>query len=572
MTRMDLRRALCLGLAALTAFAIAVGLGIHHAFWASMPIWVVAQPWRGVIFERAIWRLLGTLIGGLLGLALLFLSPDPRVTALGMAGLMAIGAALTHLWSGVRSYMPLMSAITVAVVVIPAMLDPADGLGLGLDRLACTLIGGLCVAGIVGPFTPRADEHSFRAAGAALAARFEETARTLLSAGTPEKTQDGAVAETIRLGAELEGRARLVAAGSREGYRRMAALDAILAAGLALLEAALSASRDARTRQQAHAIMHANAAAVTAGTGNAGTGAEAGQRADQRADRAVRHGSDAASPAVLTRLSAALLALRGAVDDLQSATPTGRELRRLKSPRNPALAMRGAALAVLAGLSGSALLLLTGSFAAELTAFSIAIFALVLGSMPVPQIMAPKLATGVVLGAIAGMAYRIGIQPYVSGWALLVLTILPFIAIGALARANPRTSVYALDANMCFMLASQAGAAAAPLPVVLGSGIAMTIGTLLIVGAVMILPRGGTRMIARTEARLARDTELLAGRTQPLDPDLWTAIWGRRMMTLATALEHAGDGVPRRLLALAGRGYEILEERTGSPPPDAPKS
>ncbi|WP_108258589.1 FUSC family protein [Mangrovicoccus ximenensis] len=130
MTKAELGRALSLGAAAWTAFALATALGIEHAFWASMPVWVVAQPWRGVIFERALWRLLGTVLGGAAGLALLALSPSPWATAIGMALLLAAGASLTHLWQGVRSYLPLMSAITVAVVVLPAMLDPSGGLEL----------------------------------------------------------------------------------------------------------------------------------------------------------------------------------------------------------------------------------------------------------------------------------------------------------------------------------------------------------------------------------------------------------------------------------------------------------
>ncbi|WP_420342316.1 hypothetical protein [Paenirhodobacter sp.] len=43
-TRAELLGAFRLGLAAWGAFAVASGLGIDHAFWASMPVWVVAQP------------------------------------------------------------------------------------------------------------------------------------------------------------------------------------------------------------------------------------------------------------------------------------------------------------------------------------------------------------------------------------------------------------------------------------------------------------------------------------------------------------------------------------------------
>ncbi|WP_138469068.1 FUSC family protein [Poseidonocella sp. HB161398] len=532
MTGTDFGQAFRLGLAAWTAFAAATALGIEHAFWAAMPVWVVAQPWRGVIFERALWRLLGTVIGGAAGLALLAVSPAPWATALGMALLLAAGAALMHLRQGVSSYLPLMSAITVAVVVLPAMLDPAGGLHLALDRLACTLIGGIAVAVIVGLFTPRADTPGFRSEGAALVRRFEAAADLLLgSAATPE-ARDAAVAEAVHAGAALEARARLVAAGSRDGYRRMAALDAGLAAGLALLEAAGALEADPGARADAQRLM-AGAPVPLPASGP------------------------------LARLAAARAALARADAELQSLAPSGRALPRIAPPGNPAMALRAALLAGLASLAGSAMLILTGSFAAELTAFSMAIFALVLGSVPLPHVLAPKLAAGVLLGAAAGTAYRLGIQPHADGWAALVLTILPFIAFGALARATPRSAPYALDANMCFMLASQAGAAAAPAADVLVAGLSMAAGTLALAACYMAVPRPGRHLIARTRGTLARDIRRLSRSPAPAARRPWPAIWGRRLVTLAVELDKAGETLPRDLLRLATAGHDALDPAPG---------
>ncbi len=205
--------------------------------------------------------------------------------------------------------------------------------------------------------------------------------------------------------------------------------------------------------------------------------------------------------------------------------------------------------------------ILSGSFSAELTAFSMAIFALVLGSMPLPHVIAPKLGTGVVLGVIAGMAYRIGVQPHIGGWSDLVLTILPFIAIGALARAHPRSAPYALDANMCFMLSSQAGAAAAPMPAVLASGLSMAAGTLAMVGCYMALPRPGRHLAARTRTRLDRDLALLSARAEPLGHRRWAAIWGRRIVTLAVELDKSGETLPPDLLGLASAGHDLLDRQ-----------
>ena len=48
-----LTRALALALSAWVAFAIATLVHVQNAYWAAMPVWVVAQPVRGVLVERA---------------------------------------------------------------------------------------------------------------------------------------------------------------------------------------------------------------------------------------------------------------------------------------------------------------------------------------------------------------------------------------------------------------------------------------------------------------------------------------------------------------------------------------
>ncbi|NDW00185.1 FUSC family protein [Salipiger sp. PrR002] len=522
---MDLGLALRLGVAAWTAFAVATALGIEHAFWAAMPVWVVAQPWRGVIFERALWRLLGTVIGGAAGLALLLLSPGPWVTALGMALLLSLGAALMHLRQSVSSYLPLMSAITVAVVVIPSLTDTTGSVHLAFDRLTCTLIGGVAVAVIVGLFTPRADMAGFRSEGAALVRGFEETAALLLAHETTSTQRNASVSELIHVGAALETKARMIAAGSRDGYRRMAALDGILAAGLALIEAATALAKDPVNRQLA--LQDAP-----------GPGPSTGP---------------------LARFIEARRALAEAGASLQTVAPSARPFSRIAPPGNAAMAARAALLAAIASFAGSVLLILSGSFAAELTAFSMAIFALVLGSAPLPHVVAPKLAVGVLLGCAAGAAYRLGVQPYVGGWLSLIITILPFIAVGALARATSRSAPYALDANMCFMLASQAGAAAAPSSEVLASAFCMAAGTLAMVAVYMVVPRPGQHLAARCRSLLERDLRGLSEHSSQRAHKRWKELWGRRLLTLAIELDKAGERLPPDLLDLASKGHDYLE-------------
>jgi hypothetical protein len=62
-------------------------------------------------------------------------------------------------------------------------------------------------------------------------------------------------------------------------------------------------------------------------------------------------------------------------------------------------------------------------------------------------------ATGVAAGVLVALAYCFLLQPTVPR---LILSVRPFILVGGLARASSRTAGPALDANMFFMLGSQA--------------------------------------------------------------------------------------------------------------------
>lgn len=200
----------------------------------------------------------------------------------------------------------------------------------------------------------------------------------------------------------------------------------------------------------------------------------------------------------------------------------------------------------------------SGTIAGELLALSIAIFSTVLGSLPNPHRVASKLVIGVACGVIAASIYRIGVQPHVDGWFVLVLSLVPFLAIGALARVHPKLQVYALDANMCFMLASQAGGMIA-LPADIGiQGVCMLIGAAGIATLYLLLPRPGPRLIAATVRDFRTDLDaLLSGNTQLAER--WDNVASRRLVMLAANRNRAGaeSELPFGMLEAIGFGAAI---------------
>ena len=137
------RRALLLTLGAWLSFSIASLLHLHNAYWAAVPVWVISQSARGVLIERAIFRIVGTLVGAAVGFALIHIPASPYLQLVLLALWIGLNAGTIHLLRGVHGYGALLAGMTAAVVVIPSLLSPSGFLELALARVYCTLIGVL---------------------------------------------------------------------------------------------------------------------------------------------------------------------------------------------------------------------------------------------------------------------------------------------------------------------------------------------------------------------------------------------------------------------------------------------
>lgn len=78
-----------------------------------------------------------------------------------MAMVIFLSAGALHILQGVRSYIALLSGITVSVVVLPALLAPDQAFDLAWARIQCTLIGVLVGTIITGWGTPQSPRQRF---------------------------------------------------------------------------------------------------------------------------------------------------------------------------------------------------------------------------------------------------------------------------------------------------------------------------------------------------------------------------------------------------------------------------
>ncbi len=525
-----------LALAAWIAFAIAALLHLENAYWAAMPVWVVIQPYRGLMLERGLFRILGTLTGAALGFAILWLVPDPYLDVTLLALCVAVSAGLAQVLRGTPAYGAMMIGMSAAVVILPSVLNPAGGLGLALARTECTIIGVAVVTVVTGVFTQPLTEAAFLANVRRLTAEIVGFAVDTVATGTVE---DARVRALLHRFAEADGIAVAVSAGSIAGRRRLHQIDALMVAALAVMAAAQTQSRRSLAKRAALGEPLRSVAALV----------NSGERA-QSSLRTVLGGL----PETLAGALDSLFAAEAALHAPASATPASGTLDRmamlLAPHRRWAVVNRNALLAAAATWVAGTLGLAAGRPEAELLALGVCIFSMVLGYLPDARKAAPSMFVGVLAGVAAATAYRVWVQPGVSGLSDLLLGIAPFLVVGGLARAHPKTALPAIDANMCFLLGSQAGMPAAGAGEIFVGAAALVAAATLVLGGVAALPRTASPRRGRVARTVAADLRRLihhpppgAAEHRPVAHDLL-----RLALHLVREGELRGD-IPREMLA-----------------------
>ncbi|TGV08627.1 FUSC family protein [Alcaligenaceae bacterium 429] len=137
-------------LAACTAVVIAWLLGLEHPQWSGMTVWAGSQPWRGQLAEKSVFRLLGTLVGGVFGMLLLLLT-DGNLVWLTFGLAVWIGLCT---WAGNRirgfiSYGAMLSGYTAVMVTLLKSHHFTSIFAIGIDRIFTVSLGVL-VALLVG--------------------------------------------------------------------------------------------------------------------------------------------------------------------------------------------------------------------------------------------------------------------------------------------------------------------------------------------------------------------------------------------------------------------------------------
>lgn len=137
--------------AAILALAIAYQLDIGDPQWATLTVYLLAQPTVGAAISKGTWRAVGTVLGGVLGLAIVAAFSQARELLVAVT-VLVVGASF-YLGSRLRNftaYGVLLGGYTALLVAYEGSLDPAHAWIVAADRIGAILVGIACitVAGI----------------------------------------------------------------------------------------------------------------------------------------------------------------------------------------------------------------------------------------------------------------------------------------------------------------------------------------------------------------------------------------------------------------------------------------
>ncbi|KAF1070950.1 MAG: p-hydroxybenzoic acid efflux pump subunit AaeB [Pseudomonas citronellolis] len=145
--RTDLQFASKSILAGALALYLAFRFELHQPQWSLVTVFVVSQPWSGMVLAKSAFRLLGTLVGALASVVIVAtLGQAPIPFLLAMAAWLAFctaGASLLHNFS---SYGFVLAGYTAAIIALPSSADPLSVFDQAVARCSEIGLGILCAS------------------------------------------------------------------------------------------------------------------------------------------------------------------------------------------------------------------------------------------------------------------------------------------------------------------------------------------------------------------------------------------------------------------------------------------
>ncbi|GAB0114779.1 FUSC family protein [Acidisoma sp. C75] len=190
---------------------LAMGLAFYAALWlqlqtpasAAVTVMIVANPSRGGILSKGLWRIFGTLTGAVAAVVILgAFGQAPLLFVVGLAFWLGLCTFASSMFRHFRAYAAVLSGYTVALIAAGALATPDHVLGFALARLAVVTIGVVVSTIVTMVFQPSVTTDGMRARGRGA---LQGVARLMLARADGLAMDHPAfIAERTRLATEIE--------------------------------------------------------------------------------------------------------------------------------------------------------------------------------------------------------------------------------------------------------------------------------------------------------------------------------------------------------------------------------
>ncbi|NML76558.1 FUSC family protein [Rhizobium sp. S-51] len=436
--------ALRTAIAACLALLVAWSIGLEHPQWSAMTVWAAAQPTRGQLLEKSFFRIFGTLVGVVAGVALVAVSgADPRPLVIGLSIWIGICVAAGNLLRGYVSYGAMLSGYSASMVALLDTAHPDHVLALGADRAATIMVGVLTALVIGWILTPSAAEQEMTGRMRRVTARLLRDLAASLRNGSATALDD----EQRSLLAEMAAIDEMLdphGAGSFRSRQAVRAMRTVLSVQISLL---LAGRRGSHGQSDAVADLLDEAAVGFEG-GNGSDGPLA--LIDRAADRAGLQGDLGEA---LQSLSQAIRAHRIALGQAVVTNAPGRQGSHPVVLHRDWVGARQASIrAMLCMLAVGLFWVVTGWAAAPFLLLGLSIMTTIFSTFDNPAQTMRFVLLGQVFGGAGALACRFLAWPLAASELQVVLLTMPFILVGALFFSHRRTLASAFDYAMVSLL------------------------------------------------------------------------------------------------------------------------
>ena len=455
--------------AGMLAIYLALSIGLDRPYWSFLTAYIVAQPLAGAVFSKALFRVIGTVVGA--GAAVLMVPPlvnAPELLVLAISGWLALCVFVSLLDRTPRSYMFVLAGYSAVLIVLPSVDVPGTIFTVASLRVQEITLGILCGSLIHGVVLPRSVAAFLLTRVSAILQDAERWSHDSLA----REPVPGVDAERRRLAADITELHQLSIHLPYETARTTPRVRTVRALQdqLSLLMPLGAAVDDRTARLQAHGGLPPEAAALLVDTQTWLRTLDR-DRDERAADAAALEARCAAlEPDVHTGSSwhdLLLLSLLSRLAALIAAHRDCRELseqlatldRRPVSPRVAELlegrrgrelhvdwvgAARGAIGAFLTLAIGSAIWIASGWADGSTAVMLAGVFLALFSAAPDPLMPLRSFFWGTLVATILGAIYGYAIMPRLDGFVQLAAAMAPPLLILGAMMHSPKWSGLAL--------------------------------------------------------------------------------------------------------------------------------